>query len=232
MKKAEITEIFSSIQGEGIFSGARQIFVRFRSCNMRCAYCDEKRDGAAKEYTAEELIKEVRFLDVQNGAHHSVSLTGGEPLMYADFLCEFLVQLKRYGFKTYLETNGTLPKELSRVINQIDIIAMDFKLPSSTLDKDYWAEHLDFLKTASRKMVFVKAVITPMTGPDEILRVMETIKKVNDRIPLILQPATPLNPGDKKVPASRLLKFMEIAAEQNLEKVRVMPQMHKVWGVK
>jgi len=71
--KAQITEIFSSIQGEGIFLGAKQIFVRFKKCNMDCVFCDESKDLAAKEYTPLELARKIRALDVSDGPHHSVS---------------------------------------------------------------------------------------------------------------------------------------------------------------
>ena len=130
--KAEITEIFSSVQGEGIFIGARQIFVRFKKCNMACEFCDTPNEGAVKEYSPAALMHEIYLLDESKGPHHSVSLTGGEPLMYSEFLKSFLPILKKAGFKSYLETNGTLPNDLESVIDFIDIVAMDFKLPSST----------------------------------------------------------------------------------------------------
>ena len=116
--RAEITEIFSSIQGEGIFLGAKQIFVRFKRCNLRCAFCDEARDGVAKEYTSLELMKEIKDLDRSSGPHHSVSFTGGEPLLYWDFLRTFLKTFKKNrNFRSYLETNGTLTHELSKIID-------------------------------------------------------------------------------------------------------------------
>src|SRR3989338_2391423 len=104
--KADVTELFSSIQGEGIFLGARQIFVRFRECNMGCVFCDEPKNLGATSYTPSELMHEVLRLEKAGKPHHSVALTGGEPLIYAEFLGEFLRLLKKGGFKSYLETNG------------------------------------------------------------------------------------------------------------------------------
>ncbi|EFK96696.1 organic radical activating enzyme [sediment metagenome] len=230
-QKAFITEIFSSIQGEGIFLGAKQIFVRFRDCNLSCAYCDEKRDGPSKEFTPLELISEIKFLELSQGPHHSVSLTGGEPLLYSDYLKTLLKSLKKENLKGYLETNGTLPDKLDEVIDLVDIIAMDIKLPSSTGHKAYWKEHLAFLKIAVRKKVFVKAIVTPKTKMSDIRDAALLVSKVDRNIPFILQPVTAIAPG-KDINKDVLLKFAEVGARNRLENVRVIPQVHKMLGVK
>ena len=68
--------------------------------------------------------------------------------LHRDYLLKFLPELKKNNFSTYLETNGTLFGNLREVINFIDIIAMDIKLPSSTGKWDFWNEHAEFLKIA------------------------------------------------------------------------------------
>ena len=231
-KTAEISEIFSSIQGEGIFLGARQIFVRFNRCNMNCAFCDEEKNALMKASTLQEVTGKIKAMDIEKGPHHSVSLTGGEPLLYSDFLFELSSALKKERFKTYLETNGTLPIELSKIIDSVDIVAMDFKLPSSTGCREYWAEHLDFLKIASNKKVFVKAVVTPDTVNDDIIKSIELIRSVGDNIPLILQPASSVKRDDKKIDSGRLLEFLNLSAKNNFENIRIIPQVHKALGIK
>lgn len=230
-QKAEITEIFSSVQGEGIFVGARQIFVRFKRCNISCEFCDTPNQGVVREYSPAHLMREVKALDKAKGPHHSVSLTGGEPLVYTEFLKIFLPLLKEADFKAYLETNGTLPDELNSVIDFIDIVAMDFKLPSSTGGNEFWKEHLSFLKIAARKKVFVKSVVTESTKREDIEDAVKLIKLVNKNIPFIIQPATPVKNFDKKVGSNRLLEFMDIALKNEVENSRVIPQMHKVLGI-
>ncbi|MDD5423401.1 MAG: 7-carboxy-7-deazaguanine synthase QueE [Candidatus Omnitrophota bacterium] len=231
-QKAEIVDIFSSVQGEGVFLGARQVFARFKSCNLECAYCDEPRDGAAEELTSLELMARINTLDESRGPHHSVSLTGGEPLLYADYLKIFLKILKKRKMKSYLETNGTLPYELLHIIDLIDIIAMDFKLPSSTGLQPFWKEHLEFLKIASKKKVFVKVVVTCDTAQEDIEKAVKTIKKVNENIPLVIQPSTPLNLRERALDKETLLKFLDVGLRSNLDNIRVIPQVHKMLGVK
>lgn len=230
--KAEITEIFSSIQGEGIFLGARQIFIRFKHCNLACRYCDESRTIPAKEYSPLELMKEVKLLDISDGPHHSVSLTGGEPLLYANFLKIFLKILKQNrNFKSYLETNGTLPGELSKIIEFVDIVAMDFKLPSSTGERPFWSEHLEFLRMASKKKVFVKAVVTENTTKEDIAKAVEIIKKTRKNISLVLQPATPTAKGENDINKEKLLGFLEVGLKR-MDNIRIIPQIHKILNVK
>src|SRR5574344_2620500 len=145
-KTAKIAEIFDSVQGEGLYIGVRQLFIRFCGCNLLCDYCDTAFDKG-KEYTVDELVKEIQSYDTQS--IHSVSLTGGEPLLHYEFLQLLLPELKKQNIKIYLETNGTLPKPLESVIDNIDIIAMDFKLDSSAKIGNLYSKHDEFL--ADRK---------------------------------------------------------------------------------
>jgi len=230
--KADIVDIFSSIQGEGIFLGAKQIFVRFARCNLSCNFCDELNQAQPKCYTSAELMTEVEALDETKGPHHSISLTGGEPLMYTEFLKIFLKLLKEGKLRSYLETNGTLPCELRSVIDLVDIVAMDFKLPSSTGGGEYWKEHMEFLEIASAKKVFVKAVVTADTTEADIEKAAAIIKKVNGNIPFILQPATPVKGQEKNIDNSALLKFIDVWTAHKLDNIRVIPQVHKILKIK
>lgn len=230
--KADITEIFSSVQGEGIFVGAKQIFVRFKNCNLNCAYCDEPRGATAKRYSAPELMAEVSSLNKARGPHHSVSFTGGEPLLYADFMMSPLAMLKKAGLRSYLETNGTLPEELVKVVELFDIIAMDFKLPSSTGEGEFWDEHYEFLKISSGRKVFVKLVVTPVTAEEDIKRSVDIIKSVDEDIPLILQPATSRGVLENRIDNDTIRSFLDICSRSRLTDVRVIPQVHKILGMK
>ncbi len=230
--KAEITEVFSSLQGEGLLLGARQIFIRFKRCNLKCSFCDVPSDLASRECAVPQLFEEIKLIDIEKGPHHSISLTGGEPLLEAEYVKELLSLLKTNNFKTYLETNGMLPHELSKVIHLVDIIAMDFKLPSSTGLGDFWEEHLDFLRIAKTRRVFVKMVITAGTTTEDFLKAIDVVSAVDREIPFILQPVTPVRTGEKMPGTERLLELYRIANREQLENTRVIPQIHKVLGVR
>ena len=230
----EISEIFSSLQGEGPYLGVKQIFVRFGRCNMHCVYCDELEKMKEENFTRlslQQVLRQVGELEMKKGPHHSVSLTGGEPLFYASFLENLLPKLKQKGGVTYLETNGTLPGELERIIRFCDIIAMDLKPASSTQDRCYENEHDAFRKIAVRKEVFVKLVVTPTTLLDEVERCVALVDGINPHIPFIFQPQT--DPFGINSKALELIQTSFMAtAEKRLTDVRVIPQMHKIWNVR
>lgn len=226
---AEITEVFPSIQGEGIFVGQPQVFIRFAKCNLSCDYCDTTKDGG-KPYGVYNLLNCVNKI---NGLDRidTVSITGGEPLLYSDFLKQFLPQLKKRNFKVYLETNGTLPAELKKVLGLVDTIAMDIKMPSSQRGRNLWKSHKDFLRAANKKNVFVKAVVTDRTSAEEIKKTVAIIKAISTRIPFVIQPVTPVNRTTKKISPGRLLEFQALA-KSVLNDVRIVPQIHKALGVR
>ncbi len=231
---AEISEIFSSLQGEGPYLGVKQIFVRFGRCNMRCVYCDEwdkMKEEAFTNYSLAVLMDAIEGLGNRQGKHHSVSLTGGEPLFYTSFLKKWMPELKRKGLTTYLETNGTLPGQLQQVIEWCDIIAMDMKPASSTGDRNFYTEHKRFLKIAIQKDVFIKIVVTPQTKAEEIRKCVELVASVNPKTIFIFQPLSDLIGINSQ--ALRLIeKDLFPIATQKLYDVRVIPQMHKIWGVR
>ncbi|HCI45588.1 MAG TPA: hypothetical protein DE315_08700 [Candidatus Omnitrophica bacterium] len=230
MIKARISEIFHSIQGEGKYTGREQVFVRFFECNIRCAWCDTP--GAIgdttrhyKEYGLEELFAEVR--DLWPGCH-SVSLTGGEPLVQKDFIKALLPSLKKEGMRSYLDTNGVLDRNLAGIIDDVDIVAMDFKLPSSTKCRPYWEEHAAFLRIARQKEVFIKVVVSSDTAQEDIARCVELVAGVDPNIPLVLQP----NYFERQNGAlDRCLDYQDYC-RQYLTDVKVMSQMHKVWKIR
>ena len=223
MTKAKVTEIFSSIQGEGLYVGQEQTFVRFYGCNLSCKFCDERHKHNFMECTVSEVIDKV--IDAGKSV---VSITGGEPLMQSDFLKEILPSLREKNLKIYLETNGTLDDKLLDVLELVDIISMDFKLPSSTGIESLWQEHTRFLKVAVEKELFVKSVITPQTSMSDIKTAAYIVSELNEDIPFILQPVSYNN----KIKNIELLPVFFQEVKETLNNVRVIPQVHKIMGMK
>lgn len=102
-----------------------------QGCNFRCPYChnpelispEQNRD--ARGLSSKHILS---FLEQRTGKLDAVTVTGGEPLLQPD-LGSFIKQLKGLGYSVKLDTNGSLPLELERLIEarSIDYIAMDIK---------------------------------------------------------------------------------------------------------
>lgn len=231
--RARVIEIFSSIQGEGVYVGKRHLFVRFWNCNLDCRYCDTDFKGPYTETDGAQLLARVERWLAEAGPFDAVSLTGGEPLLWSRFLKTVLPEIKRMSQRVYLETNGTLPDALRAVLPWIDIVAMDIKPPSATGDRPVWAEHEKFLRIPAlgfRPELFVKVVVTGATYDSEIERVIRLIASVNRAIPLVLQPVTPFREVQEGPSPEQLGRWRQAALER-LEDVRIIPQVHRILGV-
>ncbi len=227
--RARVVEIFSSLQGEGPCLGERQIFVRLGGCNLHCDYCDEPDtipipSGTVR--TAGWVKDEIEEL-AHERAHTSVSWTGGEPLLHAQFLMPLMRWARRRGLENHLETNGTLPGPMAAVAPLCDAVAMDLKLPSST-GVDRWDAHAEFLRAAPPG-TFVKVVLTDTSTEEEWGRVVSLLRRAPRPTPLYLQPATPIG-GVRPIPAKRALRF-ETTARRALGEVHLRPQWHHLWSL-
>ena len=211
-----IKEIFKSIQGEGPYVGYKQLFVRFCKCNLNCKYCDTDFDiNDAKEFSSEELVKIIN----DSNDCHSVSFTGGEPLLDVDFLKELLPKIN---LPVYLETNGTLYKELSEIVDFVAYISSDIKLSSCTGLKPLWREHENFFEIGKQKILFAKVVFDENITDEEVFKMCSLVKKFD--IELILQP---MMKGKLLAVSSEKMEKVLDSCLEIYKKVRLIPQVHK-----
>lgn len=210
--------------------GQRHIFIRFEACPMACTYCDEI-DKKAREMSLAEVLGEVARLERKMGPHACVSLTGGEPLLYADFLKPLCAALKKRKFRILLETNGVLWRQLSRVVGACDIIAMDLKLPSVTRQKEFLGEHRKFLRIAKGKEIYIKIVISKNMDLGEYDKHLRMVAQVAPQTPVFLQP---VSRGKKVYPDPALMRFLDElqrTGAKRLPDVRVGVQLHKLMNI-
>ena len=229
--RVKITEIFSSLQGEGPRMGERHIFIRFEACHMACAFCDEA-DKKAKDMSLADILREVTRLEEKEGPHACVSLTGGEPLLYTDFLKYLCPALKKRNFCILLETSGILWRQLSTVLGACDVIAMDLKLPSVTRQKEFLEDHRKFLRLAKKKAVYIKVVISRKVDLREYDRHLRMVARVAPRTPVFLQPVS----GGKGIyPDPALMRFLDQlqrTGARRLSDVRVGIQLQKLMNIR
>lgn len=98
-----ISEIYQSLQGEGLLSGTPSLFIRLQGCNIRCSWCDQK---SSLEFKSKALKTVDELIDMARGIKHIV-ITGGEPMAHSGLLSLVRALLKD-GHTVQIETNGTL----------------------------------------------------------------------------------------------------------------------------
>jgi organic radical activating enzyme len=228
--------------------------VRLSGCNLAqsgkggCSFCDshgsksrdigvariETRPGSG-EFTdvknpidVPKVMKEIVRLRTED--FHSISLTGGEPLWQPEFTGALIVESRREGIKTYLETNGSLPKNLEELNRFPDYACVDIKDRSSKASKNWRTlvdrelETIDGL-LRSEVSTFAKLVITRDTKIEDVEMISKKLASLG--CPLAIQPVTPV--GDVRPPfIERLHEITQVAAKHLLpEDISLSVQMHK-----
>jgi 7-carboxy-7-deazaguanine synthase len=249
-ERGYVAEIFASVQGEGIYVGERHVFVRMSGCSATCSWCDtiDAKDKRVRcvvygpqerlllnPLSVEDAASEVLALIRQSGPIRTVSFTGGEPLEQAGFVGELAGTLRGEGYRIYLDTNGLETDGVARIMDCVDVIALDIKLPSA-LGKPHWEAHRAFLRATEGVERFVKVVVDGSTTMGELKDAVEVVAEHDPRIPLVLQPeSTALLDSARTDAGRRVISLLEDAQRHalgRLHDVRVIPQCHKLLKVR
>ncbi len=257
--RAPLIEIFHSIQGEGRFVGLPMTFLRTATCPLRCLYCDtpnsyeapttipvnfgvrtQQEPNPVRAPRAAELVRQVSHATMPALRQPRVSVTGGEPLVFPEFVHEFGKAVRDQGMRLHLETAALDPDALAKCINQVDHLSADFKLPETLAapqhkslllmpGRNYGDLHVRCCEIALRRgaSVDVKIVLTDRVQDPSFEQALEQLAPVRQKILLMLQPVTPFGPVKRSLPASDLERFVATAVRHKFD-VRVVPQTHKI----
>jgi 7-carboxy-7-deazaguanine synthase len=255
---APVMEVFASIQGEGLYVGEPQTFLRLRGCPLRCAWCDTPgswrldEDAPARVLARREPTWATPFqaacwiAEVEPGAPRTVSVTGGEPLLWPEFVLGLHAVLG--GRRLHLETAGAHPRALERVLEVCDHVSLDLKLPEDLAapveiehegatgeraprDADEWARARErCLRLLAGRDAAAKLIVAGGRAVDDYEELVLDLARLARALTLIVQPATPI--GGVTAPAPELVEgVLEFAREHGLN-VRVLPQVHRALGVR
>ncbi|MCP4772137.1 MAG: 7-carboxy-7-deazaguanine synthase QueE [Planctomycetes bacterium] len=229
-----VDETFLSLQGEGLEVGRAHLFLRLGGCPLRCTYCDTPRSWSPTETRSiSELEAELDGLLAKANLQRSdlmLSVTGGEPLQQTDFLCAWL---PTWGGPVLLETAGILAAELQRVLPFVQLLSLDWKLPSEIRQGQELLQPAECLMAArhSGVAVQIKLVVTETTTALELEDVLHQVEHLAPHSSVFLQPVTPFGAGPKPPTGQQLVDWSVAFARFNLD-LRVLPQMHPVLGIR
>ncbi|HSG30193.1 MAG TPA: radical SAM protein [Thermodesulfobacteriota bacterium] len=208
-----VSEIFFSVQGEGIQIGLPTTFLRLFGCDLRCKWCDTMYAVEGTEFNTldiDNIIDKISNLECKR-----VCITGGEPLLQEKELIELTRILLDQDFTLVLETSGhRAPPEI--FWDDSCLISMDCKCPSSGMqdrmdfslfEKLRGSDQLKFVITDDRDYQYAKQVLN------------------NNQISsnIIFQPVYNSNTN----------WLYDKVLEERLDSARVLPQLHKlIWGEK
>lgn len=136
-----ISEIFYSIQGEGMLAGVPSVFLRTSGCNLRCSWCDTPYTSWKPEGEDQQLG--TILADVRRRWATHVVVTGGEPMIQEDIVL-LTKRLKDFDLHITIETAGTVFKPVA-----CDLISISPKLANSTPTRregGRWAAQHDRLR--------------------------------------------------------------------------------------
>ena len=210
----KVVESFVSINGESTRAGELAVFIRFKGCNLNCSYCDTKwaneSNAEYKNMTVNEICELVRNTGVKN-----VTLTGGEPLLQKN-IEELIEKLILQGNRVEIETNGSISIEKYSLLKNRPVFTIDYKLPSSNMEKYVFLKNFDFL-SRNDTVKFVSGSI------EDLEKAVEVIERysLSERCHVYISPVFgKINPAD-------IVDFM---INRNLNGVRLQLQLHKfIW---
>lgn len=236
--RVKLSEIFTSIEGEGILFGTKTMFVRLAGCPLKCHWCDTPYAlpmDSGSDYSIDE-VKELISENLHPNTY-KVNFTGGEPLVQHEAVIELAKFVRQKGLRTYLESACYDSAKFAKVLPYIDLVKIEFKLKDSkVVDQKHYGSllrsELDCLKQAisSGKTSYIKIVVTNSSSLKEFKELVHEVFRVakpSEIAGFIIQPSYKIDEPTLDV----LFGFYD-AVYPMYDQVRVVPQLHKIIGVR
>ncbi len=185
--KIHSVESFGTVDGPGI-----RFVVFMQGCTLKCKYChnrDTWDTHSGTEISVQELVKQIlnykTYIDNSGGG---VTVSGGEPLLQAEFVTELFKKLKSIGIHTALDTAGSIPisNQIKDLLKYTDLVLLDIKHIDNekciNLTGFSNKNNLEFAKYLSNLKipVWIRQVLVPGYTDDKFD--LQTLKKFLDTL--------------------------------------------------
>jgi 7-carboxy-7-deazaguanine synthase len=219
-----LSEVFDSLQGEGVNAGKPCRFVRLALCNLRCHYCDTKYtwDFAHHDYEREvhETALEVVAEQLRTAPAGHVVVSGGEPLLQQRALAKVFERVPRELF-IEVETNGTRVP-LPSLRERVDQWNVSPKLASAGDSAELRIRPEALLSLRDTGRAYLKLVVKTARDRDEAEALRERFGFSRERTLLMPEAATP---------AELAARSAQVAAWSQALSLRFSSRLHlSLWG--
>ena len=234
----KLSEIFTSIEGEGILFGTKTMFVRLAGCPFKCHWCDTPYAlpmDSGIEYSIEE-VKEIISKSLQPNTY-KINFTGGEPLVQHEAVIELAKFVRQKGLRVYLESSCYDAMRFVKVLPYIDICKVELKLRDSKIVNEKQYSNLlkneqECLRQAinNSKTTYIKVVVTNSSNLEEFKDIVVEVFKIakpSELAGFIIQPSYRIDEPTLDV----LFGFYDTVYPM-YDQVRVVPQLHKIIGAR
>jgi 7-carboxy-7-deazaguanine synthase len=216
-----VSEIFLSVQGEGVHAGVPSVFLRTYYCNLTCTWCDTKFTWLNQDKSTPgvdyQLMTPQEVLDKVTGygCRHLV-LTGGEPLLQQRLFAPILSSLKAAGLFIEVETNGTItPSE--EMVRLVDCFNVSPKISNSLVDQRVRIRPDTMRAFVGSQKAWFKFVITDMRDLAEVEGLIAELSLPRERVLLMPEGI------DTATLLERSRWLVEVCKEKDL---RFTPRLH------
>ncbi len=234
--KVRLSEVFTSVEGEGILYGTKTLFVRLAGCPFSCFYCDTPESlplDSGTEYTVDGA---ARLIDDSLQDHtYKANFTGGDPLIQHEAVALLAEHARSRGVLTYLESSCFDSERFAHVLPHIDIAKVEFKTSDSGFVDARHHERMRrhalrclALAASAGRTTYIKVVVSSRTTVREVRQLASAVfgaVRPDDTSGFVIQPV-----HGRGAPSLELLLAMYDAVRPIYADVRVIPQLHKMIG--
>lgn len=193
------------------FPGRIAATVFLLGCNFRCPFCYSAELVLSEKIEKQPRISEKEFFDFLEEKKElldGIVICGGEPTIHND-LPDFIGKIKKMGYLVKLDTNGSNPKILKKLIkdNLIDYVAMDIKAPFEKYDKatgikvdsDSIKESIEIIKNSGLDYEFRMTVVPTLHEKEDVILAAKEIGPAKKLFLQNFRPEKTINPEFEKI---------------------------------
>ncbi len=200
------------------FPGRISTVLFTQGCNFRCQFCHNPTlvlPDAKTETIDEDTV--LKYLAKRKGQLEGIVLTGGEPLIYSD-AGRFMEKAKEIGYKVKLDTNGSFPELLEKLIQHglVDYVSQDIKTDMNSysdivgrnIDNSKIKKSIEIIKNSGVAYEFRTTLVKGLVGENNLKRICSEVGKVSR---YALQNFRPGNTLNKKLGENNCYNSKELA---------------------